>query len=160
MPSQNDIDLQWVVDDAPAVTTAQLADWVAAALAVAATFDEARTSGAVTVRVVDEDESGQLNEGFREKPGPTNVLAFPADSLLLGVGEDVEPELGDLVVCLPVVQREAGEQNKAFEAHFTHMVVHGTLHLAGFDHIEDEDALVMEALEVQALQDLGIANPY
>jgi probable rRNA maturation factor len=88
------------------------------------------------------------------------VLAFPAEDALFSMVSDEEPELGDLVICLPVVTLEAAEQGKSVIAHLAHMVVHGTLHLLGFDHISESDAEVMEALEVTVLATLGYSNPY
>jgi len=123
---------------------------------VAATTASHREAAELTVRVVDADESRELNQRYRHKDSPTNVLAFPAD-----VPDFVdEPALGDLVICRPVVMREAMEQAKPEEAHWAHMVVHGTLHLLGYDHQDDEQARQMEALEVQILGGLGYADPY
>lgn len=110
----------------------------------------------VTIRIVDEAESQQLNFDYREKDKPTNVLSFPFQA---PPGIEL-PLLGDLIICAQVVAREAEEQNKALEAHWAHMVVHGSLHLLGFDHINEADAEEMEAEEVQILHDLGYANPY
>ena len=98
----------------------------------------------------------ELNRMYRQKEGPTNVLSFSCD-----VPEGVPCQiLGDLVICAPVVEREALEQNKSLEAHWAHLVVHGILHLLGFDHMEDTAAEEMEALEIKILQDLGYTNPY
>ncbi|AOS95551.1 Endoribonuclease YbeY [Microbulbifer aggregans] len=128
----------------------QIHHWVQAALGAH------REEAELSVRIVDEDESQQLNRDYRGKDKPTNVLSFPAD-----LPADVElPLLGDLVICAPVVTREAREQHKATSAHWAHMVVHGTLHLLGYDHIEDADAELMEGLEVKVLAGLGIADPY
>lgn len=110
----------------------------------------------VTIRIVDEAESQQLNFDYREKDKPTNVLSFPFQA---PPGIEL-PLLGDLIICAQVVASEAEEQNKALEAHWAHMVVHGSLHLLGFDHINEADAEEMEAEEVQILHDLGYANPY
>ena len=110
----------------------------------------------VTVRIVDEDESQQLNFDYREKDKPTNVLSFPFQC---PPGIEL-PLLGDLVICAGVVAQEAKEQNKPLDAHWAHMVVHGSLHLLGFDHINDDDALEMEAEEIQILAELGFADPY
>ncbi|HWJ05058.1 MAG TPA: rRNA maturation RNase YbeY [Steroidobacteraceae bacterium] len=110
----------------------------------------------VCVRVVGNTESHRLNEGFRGKPKPTNVLSFPAST------EECRYEgaLGDLVVCAPVVAREAREQGKPLSAHWAHMVVHGTLHLLGYDHEQPRAAGKMEKLEVEILQRLGFDDPY
>lgn len=110
----------------------------------------------VTIRVVDSSESQQLNNQYRAKDKPTNVLSFPFQC---PPGIEL-PLLGDLVICAAVVAEEAAEQGKALEAHWAHMVIHGCLHLLGFDHINDDDAAEMEAEEIQILQQLGIANPY
>ncbi|MDE1461846.1 rRNA maturation RNase YbeY [Spartinivicinus poritis] len=110
----------------------------------------------LSIRVVDETESAELNFAYRQKHGPTNVLSFPAE-----LPEAVElPLLGDLAICAPVVFREAAEQNKSLEAHWAHMVIHGTLHLLGFDHINDKDAEIMESLETKILMELDYPNPY
>ena len=110
----------------------------------------------MTVRIVDETESQQLNFDYREKDKPTNVLSFPFQC---PPGIEL-PLLGDLVICAGVVAQEATEQNKSLDAHWAHMVVHGSLHLLGFDHINDDDAAQMEAEEVTILQQLGFTNPY
>lgn len=110
----------------------------------------------LTVRVVDETESEALNWQYRGKRKPTNVLSFPFEA-----PPEVElPLLGDLVVCAPVVAREAEEQHKTLEAHWAHMVVHGCLHLVGFDHQEEEEAEVMESLERAIMANLGYSDPY
>lgn len=110
------------------------------------------------MRVVDETESARLNERYRGKPGPTNVLAFPAGDIPGGAPEP--PPLGDIVICAGVVAREALEQGKASEAHWAHMVVHGCLHLIGHDHLTADEAGVMESAERELLAGLGIADPY
>lgn len=110
----------------------------------------------ITVRIVGEEESQHLNRDYRAKDAPTNVLSFPSD--LPDFIE--EPLLGDLIICAQVVNREATTQNKIIEAHWAHMVVHGTLHLLGYDHIEDDDANTMEALETSLLTSLGYNAPY
>lgn len=111
----------------------------------------------LTIRLVDEAEGRELNNTWRHKDYPTNVLSFPAD-----VPEGILdiPLLGDLVICVPVVEREAAEQGKALEAHWAHLVIHGCLHLLGYDHIEEEEALEMEALERHLLAELGHPDPY
>ncbi|HHF3795142.1 TPA: rRNA maturation RNase YbeY [Haemophilus influenzae] len=110
----------------------------------------------MTVRIVDEAESHELNLTYRGKDRPTNVLSFPFEC-----PDEVElPLLGDLVICRQVVEREAAEQEKPLMAHWAHMVVHGSLHLLGYDHIEDDEAEEMESLETQIMQGLGFADPY
>ena len=108
-----------------------------------------------TLRIVDEAESRDLNRRYRGKDNPTNVLAFPAEDEFLDYRC-----LGDLVLCAPVVLREAAEQHKPVEAHWAHLVVHGMLHLQGYDHQAEADSAAMEALEVEILDTLGYSNPY
>lgn len=127
-------------------------NWLAAALSEQALRGEAE----VSVRLVDTAEMATLNETYRGKAGPTNVLSFPAE---LPAELDL-PLLGDIVICAPVVIREAAEQGKTLPAHWAHMTVHGALHLLGYDHIEDQNAAVMEALESAILQGLGYPCPY
>ena len=105
---------------------------------------------------MDEGESQSLNHSYRDKDKPTNVLSFPYEQ---APGMYV-PLLGDLVICAPVVIQEALEQEKPVEAHWAHMVLHGVLHLLGYDHIETDEAEQMEKLEVTLLGKLGYANPY
>ena len=110
----------------------------------------------VAMRIVDEAEMTQLNEQYRNKSGPTNVLSFPAE---LPDGVD-EPFLGDIIICAPVVAKEAAEQEKSLDSHWAHMTVHGILHLQGYDHIDEVDAEQMESLEIKIMHQLGFANPY
>ena len=111
----------------------------------------------LTIRLVDETEGRELNHTYRQRDYATNVLSFPADvpDEMLDI-----PLLGDLVICAPVVAREALEQHKPLHAHWAHMVIHGCLHLLGYDHIEDEEAEEMEALERELLAELGLPDPY
>ncbi|MEO5342672.1 MAG: rRNA maturation RNase YbeY [Gammaproteobacteria bacterium SHHR-1] len=110
----------------------------------------------LVVRIVDEAESQRLNRDYRGQDRPTNVLSFPFE----GPAHLPAESLGDLVICAPVVQREAAEQGKPLAAHWAHMLVHGILHLRGYDHQGDAEAEEMEALERQILAELGFADPY
>jgi len=127
----------------------QFQKWVAAAL------QESHSELEQTIRIVDETESRDLNSRFRDKDNATNVLAFPSDSDLL----DYDC-LGDLVICAPILVAEATTQGKPVEAHWAHLVVHGMLHLQGFDHNKDDETAQMEALEIKILNFLGYTNPY
>jgi len=111
-------------------------------------------NGELGIRVVGSRESRALNERWRGRAKPTNVLSFPSSPALEG------RQIGDLVVCAPVVAREAREQGKALAAHWAHMVIHGTLHLLGFDHVHRADARRMESRERTLLARLGIGDPY
>lgn len=110
----------------------------------------------ITLRVVDEAESADLNSRYRGRDYATNVLSFPFE-VPDGVALDL---LGDLVICADVVQREAREQGKSLQAHWAQMVIHGMLHLQGYDHQNDQEAEIMEGLEVRLLGELGFSDPY
>ncbi|MGB1141840.1 MAG: rRNA maturation RNase YbeY [Halioglobus sp.] len=127
--------------------------WIAAALNAQ---ESPRADAEISLRLVDTEEMTTLNATYRGKQGPTNVLSFPAEL----PGELQLPFLGDIVICAPVVRKEADEQSKTLAAHWAHMAVHGTLHLLGYDHENDEEAAVMEALESRILNQLDFACPY
>ena len=145
------IDLQIACEQESGLPTAQqIEQWATAA--VQPQSDEVE----MTVRIVDEAESHALNLNYRGKDRPTNVLSFPFEC-----PDEVElPLLGDLVICRQVVEREAQEQDKPVMAHWAHMVVHGSLHLLGYDHIKDDEAEEMESLETQIMIGLGFVDPY
>jgi len=124
--------------------------WVRAAIGTQ------RRQAEISLRIVDAAEMIELNGLYRDKPQPTNVLSFPADL----PPELKLPHLGDIVACAAVIEREAREQRKALNDHWAHMLIHGTLHLLGFDHIEPSEAEIMENLEIEILTTLQIANPY
>ena len=115
-----------------------------------------RLRGALTVRIVDEPEGAELNERYRHVQGATNVLAFPAGDPVLPPTDEL-PLVGDLVICAPVLEREARAQRKSLEAYWAHISIHGALHLLGFDHGHEEEARVMEARELELLESLGFA---
>ena len=112
----------------------------------------------VAVKLTDDDEVHQLNRAYREKDKPTNVLSFPAFPVT--PGKMPGPMLGDIIIARETVEREAVELDKSFEDHLTHLMVHGFLHLLGYDHIEVSDAEKMEALETRILAKLGLSDPY
>ena len=144
------LDLQLAFDAPDLPTETQFQQWLDA------TVLPFQAEAEVTIRIVGNAESQQLNFDYRGKDKPTNVLSFPFQC---PPGIEL-PLLGDLVICAPVVAQEAQQQNKTLNAHWAHMVVHGCLHLLGFDHINDDDAEQMEAEEVTILQQLGFTNPY
>ena len=145
-----ELDLQIATDAADLPSEAQFRHWVEKAL------DGRRAEAELTIRIVDDAESAELNETYRGKQGPTNVLSFPFEA---PPGVEL-PLLGDIVICAPKVAREAIEQGKPLQAHWAHLTLHGCLHLLGYDHIEPEEAEAMEALETELLAALGYANPY
>jgi len=141
-----------VADHKGLPTEEQLTLWAEAALAGRTSFAEPE----LTIRLTDEEESQELNSEYRGKDKPTNVLSFPFEA-----PPEVPIELlGDLIICVAVVEREAQEQDKTSEAHWAHMVIHGCLHLLGYDHIKDDEAEEMEALERTILASLGYPDPY
>ena len=127
-----------------------ICSWIAAALS------NHRKDAEVSLRFVSEAEMADLNQRYRDKSGSTNVLSFPAD---LPAGVEL-PLLGDIVACPAVVEREARAQDKTLQAHWAHMMVHGSLHLLGYDHIESAEADIMESMETDILQSLGYSDPY
>jgi probable rRNA maturation factor len=110
----------------------------------------------VCISIVDKNTSAELNENYRGKNGPTNVLSFTYDPMP-GVPQE---SLGDLAICAEIVEEEASAQHKTVESHWAHLTIHGVLHLLGYDHIVDDEATVMEALEINLLHKLGFENPY
>ena len=150
----HEVEVQALVDGAGLPDAVQVRSWVRGALQGQDRPLE------VVVRIVDEAEIRDLNKRFRHRDKPTNVLSFPSAPVGF-VRDGREPALlGDLVICAPLVRREAGEQGKTIDAHFAHMVVHGVLHLLGHDHLDDDEAAEMEAAECRILQGLGFGDPY
>ncbi|MFW3616722.1 rRNA maturation RNase YbeY [Billgrantia antri] len=152
MTSAPVVDLQLATSAEGLPAPADLETWI---LAVLARFPQ-ETRHEVTVRIVDTEEGQALNRDYRDRDNPTNVLSFPFESPP-GIAL---PLLGDLVLCHPVVVREAHEQAKRLTDHYAHLVIHGMLHLLGHDHLEEDEAEVMEALEREILADFTIADPY
>ncbi|MFA5016636.1 MAG: rRNA maturation RNase YbeY [Methylobacter sp.] len=144
------MEIQAVFESAGQPDQQQIQLWVDTAL------DDYEQDTEIVVRIVDEQESAELNEQYRHKSGPTNILSFPVD-----VPEGIELDLlGDLVICAPVVEKEALEQDKLLAHHWAHIIVHGVLHLLGYDHIDDDEAELMENKEIAILNKLQINNPY
>ena len=135
--------VQYATDSTDIPARPQFRRWVKAAL-----MQEAE----IVLRIVDEAEGCGLNHNFRGKKYATNVLTF--------VYDDTQPLTGDIVLCAPVVSQEAQQQHKSLTAHYAHLTVHGILHLQGYDHIEDAEAVVMEQMETKILARLGYADPY
>ena len=151
------IELQRVLSDGSPLNSSlpsdeQFKQWVLVAL------NGELAEAELVIRVVDPSESAELNGTYRNKPTPTNVLSFPFEA---PPAVELElPLLGDLVICAEVVAREANEQGKVLHAHWAHMVIHGLLHLLGYDHIKNDEAEEMEKLEIKLLASLGYNNPY
>ncbi|WP_447745477.1 rRNA maturation RNase YbeY [Pseudomonas nicosulfuronedens] len=146
-----ELDLQVACEATCLPSEAQFRQWCELALR------QRQNDSELTLRLVDEAEGRELNRTWRHKDYATNVLSFPADvpDELLDI-----PLLGDLVICAAVVTREAAEQGKSVEAHWAHLVIHGCLHLLGYDHIDDAEAEEMESLEQELLAELGHPDPY
>lgn len=150
-----DLDLQLAIENDTLPPAAAFRIWATTALQAT----EADGVCSLSIRVVDEAESQQLNNEYRGKDKPTNVLSFPFE-MPPEIGDEEPPHLGDLVICAPVVDQEAEQQNKTLASHWAHMVVHGVLHLRGFDHEANAEAEQMEDLERQILAALGFDDPY
>ncbi|MBS9775017.1 MAG: rRNA maturation RNase YbeY [Tenacibaculum sp.] len=150
------IDLQIVSEDQTNLPTIEnFTFWVQQALMLEAQTEDFPDTE-ITIRIVDEAESHELNLTYRGKDKSTNVLSFPFE-----MPEGIElPLLGDLVICRQVVEREAKEQQISLDSHWAHLTVHGTLHLLGYDHIVDEEAEEMEGIETQIMQSMGFEDPY
>ena len=144
-----DLDIQREVEGLP--KDQELVKWVKEVLTL-----EQHGDTELTIRFVSEEESAELNNQYRNKKNSTNILSFPFE-----MPEEVELNLlGDLIVCSDIVKKEAAEQQKEELAHWAHMIVHGTLHLLGYDHLTGADANVMEAKEIKILSQLGYSDPY
>jgi len=149
------VDLQVASDNTQSLPTlTQLQTWVSAA--ITAGSEQTRDEAELTVRIVDADESQSLNGQYRGKDKPTNVLSFPFQNPP-GI---TLPLLGDLIICKAVVEKEAIEQDKQLLSHWAHMLIHGTLHLLGYDHIEQKEAETMERIETNLMIELGYSDPY
>ena len=149
------VDLQIAVkndNDLPAIELIE--KWVTGAIQVGS--DAEREEAELTIRIVESDESQSLNSQYRGKDKPTNVLSFPFE----GPAGIELPLLGDLVIAKQIVEQETQDQNKTLQAHWARMIIHGTLHLLGYDHIIENEALEMESIETSLLTSLGYPEPY
>ncbi len=144
------VDLQIATDTPALPSEKQLTEWASLAA------NDRIEGGEITIRLVDKDESQTLNRTYRNNDKPTNVLSFPFEA---PEGVDIDL-LGDLVICAQVVAEEAVQQHKQPLDHWAHLVIHGMLHLLGYDHIQDDEAQAMETLETLLLAQLGIGDPY
>lgn len=147
-PPALSLSVQYAAKPEEAPSRAQFRRWVKAAL---------RQDAEIALRIVDEEEGRALNRDYRGKDYATNVLTFAYDDDFSGAEL---PLAGDIVLCAPVVAREALQQEKPVEAHYAHLTVHGVLHMQGYDHENDEQARQMEALETRIVTKLGYADPY
>lgn len=135
---------------------ASIKNWIATAVDIESTNRRTAEEKEISVRIVDDNEMSGLNKQFRQKTGTTNVLSFPCE-----MPADIpSPLLGDIIISATRVRLEAKEQSKDEQAHWAHLLVHGTLHLLGYDHINEEEAITMEHLETAILAELGFPNPY
>lgn len=144
------VDIQRATNTPDIPENRQLRKWARTALS---DYDK---DAELTIRIVDEEEGTELNRKWRKAKGPANVLSFSyEDNNRIAGGL-----LGDIIICAPVIRREALEQKKSLASHWAHMVIHGTLHLLGYDHIKTKDAREMERLEIRLLESLGYTDPY
>ncbi len=146
-----DLEVQRIIDSSLLPSDEELLLWVEKAL-----VDYQRDTE-ILIRIVDTQEITELNEQYRHKQGATNILSFPFE---MPEGIEGVNLLGDLVVCAEVLQQEAIMQNKTLQDHWAHIIIHGILHLIGFDHGNETQALEMETREIHLLQQLNIDNPY
>ncbi|MDF1582268.1 MAG: rRNA maturation RNase YbeY [Methyloprofundus sp.] len=145
------LDVQRIVDLESLPNDADLQLWVEKALA------DYSQDAELVIRIVDVQEMTELNSQYRGKQGATNILSFPFE---LPEGVEGIDLLGDLVICAAVLEQEAEQQNKSLGAHWAHIIIHGVLHLLGYDHLTDDEAIEMESKEIVLLQQLHIDNPY
>jgi len=146
----NSVEIQTIFTSAGQPDEQQIQLWVDTAL------EEIERDTEIVVRIVDESEGAELNEQYRHKQGATNILSFPVE-----IPEGIDLNLlGDLVICAPVLEQEALQQNKILAHHWAHIIMHGVLHLLGYDHLDDQQAEEMESKEIALLQKLNIPNPY
>lgn len=150
------VDLDHAYSDPSIPTQSDIESWIEKSIELQSKSPAAKSAAEVSIRIVDDAEISELNEQYRNKVGPTNVLSFPSD-----LPEHIDiPLLGDIIISAPTVLEEAQAQNKPTQAHWAHLFVHGTLHLLGYDHLNEEEATEMEQLERNILQAFGYPDPY
>ena len=155
MPNYIDLDIQNPDNISISPSLEELSLWANTAIKIASNNTD-DTNFDMTLRIVGETEGKDLNKTYRDKKNATNVLSFPFEA-----PENIEINLlGDIVICAPVVEKEAQTQHKSPQSHWAHLTIHGTLHLLGFDHVDDNDADIMENLEISAMVSLGFTDPY
>lgn len=157
MSPPHQIDIDYAIQSERYPSEENMIQWIGAALA------DQKQLCVVSLKIVDIEEITWLNKQYRHKPTPTNILSFPLSPHFHLSAECLDASaqiLGDLALCGPITEQEALQQNKTIHAHFAHLLIHGTLHLLGYNHEEKEEALVMEALEIKLLKQLGFPNPY
>jgi probable rRNA maturation factor len=146
----NNVEIQIIFTSPKQPSEAQIQLWIDTALT------DIQRDTEIVVRIVDEQESAELNETYRHKQGATNILSFPVE-----IPEGIDLNLlGDLVICVPILEKEAQQQGKILAHHWAHIIIHGVLHLLGYDHLDDQQAEEMESKEIILLQKLNIPNPY
>jgi len=165
-----EFDLQRACDNAHIPADSMISTWLHTTLSSVAEHLLHSTDIMLSLRIVDISEMQALNHQFRQKTKPTNVLSFPNTDYAIepqldrsiphSIPWDNEYYLGDIILCAPIIEQEAKDQNKSLEHHWAHMIVHGVLHLLGYDHVEEKQAEEMESLEISILQKIGFSNPY
>ena len=151
------LDIQNTIDSSQLPSIEKMHDWIIVLLGkVNAKFEQPE----ITIRIVSIEESQQLNLEYCGKDKPTNVLSFPFEAPEMIPTEELDEFLGDLVICEKILQQEAIDQNKPLPSHWAHLLIHGVLHLLGFNHIEERQADEMESLEILVMKELGFEDPY
>ena len=154
---QLELDLQNAIDSKQLPNFKNMQNWIIGALKKT---DSKFQHPEITIRIVSSQESQQLNLDYRGKDKPTNVLSFPFEAPEMIPVEELGEFLGDLVICEKILQQEAEQQNKSLQSHWAHLIIHGVLHLLGYDHIEERQAEEMETLEIDVMKAMGFENPY
>lgn len=154
---QLELEIQNTIDSSQLPAIEKMRDWI---IVLLGKVDTKFKQPEITIRIVSIEESHQLNLEYRSKDKPTNVLSFPFEAPEMIPTEELDEYLGDLVICEKILQQEAIDQNKPLASHWAHLLIHGVLHLLGFDHIEERQADEMESLEILVMKELGFEDPY